>query len=50
MLSKPKQKSGIKSGERRLTPQCDEVREIIGLGGKEAKRIIRRTYPDLPER
>lgn len=29
--------------------QCDFVRWMISLGEKDAKRIIRRHYPDLPE-
>jgi hypothetical protein len=30
-------------------PQCDWVSWMISLGEEEAKRIIRRLYPDLPE-
>ena len=30
-------------------PQCDWVAWMISLGEAEAKRIIRRLYPDLPE-
>jgi len=30
-------------------PQCDWVSRMISLGEEEAKRIIRRLYPDLPE-
>ena len=29
--------------------QCDFVRWMISLGEKDAKRIIDRHYPDLPE-